>query len=128
MPQGGPDLTADDARAHEDLPFIWDVADAIMAVDPRALWLLATLRGTSAVMTGPVRSGEKPVLAAGRDGDGERLLLCETADLADDGHLVHLHHAVDDDPSLVEILDLEPGQYARRAGRGEPWERFSGEL
>jgi hypothetical protein len=23
VPQGGPDLTADQARAHEDLPFVW---------------------------------------------------------------------------------------------------------
>jgi hypothetical protein len=27
VPEGGPDLTADQARAHEDSPFVWWVAD-----------------------------------------------------------------------------------------------------
>ena len=49
MPQGGPDLTAEQARAHEDLEFIWFVADTVMARDRRAWWLQHWLHGTAAI-------------------------------------------------------------------------------
>jgi hypothetical protein len=51
VPQGGPDLSADQARAHEDLPFVW--------------W--------------------------------------------------------DEDPSLIDALDLPPGGSKVRAGAGSTW-------
>src|SRR5689334_3340536 len=37
--QGGPDLTAQQARAHEDLPFVWWVADRVMQRDRRAWYM-----------------------------------------------------------------------------------------
>ena len=40
VPEGGPDLTADEARAHDTLPFIWHVADCVLANDRRANWML----------------------------------------------------------------------------------------
>ncbi len=36
VPQGGPDLSREQALAHEDLPFVWFVADEVMAQDRRA--------------------------------------------------------------------------------------------
>jgi hypothetical protein len=36
VPEGGPHLTADQARAHDDLPFVWAVADHVMTRDRRA--------------------------------------------------------------------------------------------
>ena len=48
VPQGGPDLTADQARAHEDLPFVWWVADHVMEHDRRAWWMRHWLLGTTA--------------------------------------------------------------------------------
>lgn len=39
VPQGGPDLTAEQARAHEDLPFVWWVTDQVMQSDRRAWWM-----------------------------------------------------------------------------------------
>ncbi len=38
--QGGPDLSAAQARAHPDLPFVWAVADQVMQRDRRAWWML----------------------------------------------------------------------------------------
>jgi len=37
------------------------------------------------------------------------------------GKVGHLHHAVDEDPSLIDVLDLPPGGSAVRAGVGKPW-------
>jgi hypothetical protein len=39
------------------------------------------------------------------------------------GKIGHLHHAVDDDPSLINVLDLPPGHGALRVGSGKPWTR-----
>src|ERR1041384_2269064 len=46
VPQGGPDLTAEEARAHEVLPFIWSVVDQVMRRDRRAWWMRHWLLGT----------------------------------------------------------------------------------
>ncbi|MFI5560173.1 hypothetical protein ACIA2T_12915 [Amycolatopsis japonica] len=80
VPQGGPDLTADEARAHEDLPFVWAVADD-------GMWQLI---GAS-------------------DADGGT------------GKVGHLHHAIDEDPTLIDVLDLPPGGRSARTGVGNPW-------
>ncbi|MEV6929955.1 hypothetical protein AB0M46_36480 [Dactylosporangium sp. NPDC051485] len=37
------------------------------------------------------------------------------------GKLSHLHHAVEHDLTLLDVLDLEPGESAYRTGLGEPW-------
>jgi hypothetical protein len=51
VPQGGRDLTADQARAHEDLPFVWWVADHVMKRDRRAQWMRHWLLGTHSIQT-----------------------------------------------------------------------------
>jgi len=37
------------------------------------------------------------------------------------GKVGHLHHVVDEDPSLIDVLDLPPGGSATRADVGSPW-------
>ncbi|MEV6601758.1 hypothetical protein AB0M36_33620 [Actinoplanes sp. NPDC051346] len=51
VPEGGPDLTADQARANEALPFGWWVADHVMERDRRARWMRHWLMGTSCIET-----------------------------------------------------------------------------
>ena len=49
VPEGGPDLTAEQARAHDTLPLIWWVADTVMEGDRRARWMRHWLLGTSSI-------------------------------------------------------------------------------
>ena len=37
------------------------------------------------------------------------------------GKIGHLHHAVDEDQSLIDVLDLPAGGSAERDGPGKPW-------
>jgi hypothetical protein len=37
------------------------------------------------------------------------------------GKIGHLRHAVDDDPTLLDVLHLPAGGSAERAGVGSPW-------
>jgi hypothetical protein len=62
VPEGGPDLTADQARAHDTLPFIWWVADTVMERDRRARWMRHWLLGTSSTQTHEVFERREPVL------------------------------------------------------------------
>lgn len=125
VPQGGPHLIASDARAHEDLPFIWAVVDTVMQRDRRALWMLHWLRGTSAVVTDEVAGRQEPVLLAAHDDDRIWQLVGATdADTAT-GKLVHLHHHVDEDRTLLEVIDMGPGERASRHHHGGPWTRFA---
>ncbi|GAB1822885.1 hypothetical protein [Herbidospora sp. RD11066] len=126
VPEGGPDLTADEARAHPDLPFIWWVVDQVIERDQRALWMRHWLLGTSCIQTAEVFDLREPVLLIGHDaGDGLWQLIGTTA--ADSsGKIGHLHHAVDTDPTLAEVLDLPPGHTATRPHVGAPWTRHHG--
>lgn len=126
VPQGGPDLTADEARAHEDLPFIWCVADRVMERDRRAWWMRHWLLETRAIATRQVLDLDEPVLLVINDDDDELWQLIGVSDAGTDAAIVHLHHAVDEDPTLAEVLDLEPGESAVRTGVGAPWERGRG--
>ena len=124
VPEGGPDLTADQARAHEDLPFIWFVADAVMARDRRAWWLQHYLNGTRAIMTPPVFELTEPILLVVNDADDDLWQLIGSSDPAtEEAKLGHLYHAVDEDRTLVDVLDLEPGEEAERDRVGGPWTR-----
>jgi hypothetical protein len=122
VPEGGPDLTADEARAHGDLKYVWLVAEEVLAQDRRAWWMEHWLRATRSFVTQPVLDGSEPVRSVVHDDDEDWQLLCGTVD-ADDPKLFHLHHALDRDPSLLEVLDLEPGERADRDEPGDPWER-----
>jgi hypothetical protein len=121
VPEGGPDLTADQARAHVDLPFVWWVADRVMERDPRAWWMRHWLLGTTSVQTVEVFEGREPVLFVSSDADGLWQLVGATSADGPTGKVGHLHHAVDDDPTLMEILDLAPGHRAWRTAPGAPW-------
>jgi hypothetical protein len=122
VPQGGPDLTADQARAHEDLPFIWWVTDQVMQRDRRAWWMRHWLLGTTCIQTGEVFERREHVLYVSHDADDGMWQLIGASDAdVDTGKIGHLHHAVDEDPSLIDVLALPPGSSATRAGAGSPW-------
>ncbi len=122
VPEGGPDLTADQARAHPDLPFVWAVADLVFQRDRRAWWMLHWLLRTPGVQTAEVFERQEPILHVRHDaGDGVWHL--SGASRADRGTAKagHLNHAIDEDPSLLAVLDLAPGGSATRTGAGSPW-------
>jgi hypothetical protein len=122
VPEGGPDLTAQQARAHEDLPFIWWVTDQVMQRDRRAWWMRHWLLRTNCIQTGEVFEHREPVLFVSHDADDGVWQLVGTSDAdASTGKIGHLHHAVDEDPTLIDVLSLPPGGYARRAGAGGRW-------
>jgi len=126
VPEGGPDLTADQARAHQDLRFVWWVADWVMRRDRRAWWMLRWLQATTCIQTLEVFERREPALLVSNDADDELWQLIGASD-ADPrtGKIGHLHHAVDEDPTLIDVLDLEPGQSATRDGLDEPWTRHA---
>ena len=123
VPQGGPDLSADAARAHGDLPFVWWVADLVMERDRRAWWMRHWLLGTPCIRTIEVFERREPILYVSHDADDGFWQLIGTSDAADTGKIGHLHHAVDEDPTLLDVLDMSPGQDASRTRLGDPWER-----
>jgi hypothetical protein len=115
VPQGGPDLTREEALAHECIDFVWWVADEVMAQDRRARWMRHWLLGTRSFATTPVVEGSRPVQHVVRSADGEWQLLCGTVEATSDTIAVHhLFHAVDRDPTLLDVLDLAPGERADR--------------
>jgi hypothetical protein len=123
VPQGSPDLTADAARENEDLPFIWLVADTVMADDRRAWWMSHWLRGTSSIQTPQVFEREEPILLVAHDDDDALWQLIGSTGAADKGEIAHLHHAIDEDQTLLEVLDLEPYEEAERSAVGGAWTR-----
>lgn len=125
VPQGGPHLTAAQAREHVDLAFVWWVAGQVMERDPRARWMMHWLDNTPAVTTPQVAAHEEPILLVVNDTgeDDPYWQLIGTSDAGEEGAIVHLHHVVDDDPTLAEVLDLAPGEAAFRDGANAPWTR-----
>lgn len=124
VPEGGPDLTAAEARAHEDLPFVWAVADTVMDRDGRAAWLRHWLLRTNSIATAPVMAGAEPILYVSHDADDGMWQVIGTSDgTVDNGRVGHLFHLADADPTIVSVLDLEAGESATRDRIGEPWTR-----
>lgn len=123
VPEGGPDLTADEARAHDTLDFVWAVADTVMVLDRRAWWMSHWLLGTRAIQTAQVFDQQEPVLLVVNDDDDELWQLIGTTGAAPDGKVGHLYHSVDEDQTLMEVLDLAPGESATRETVGGPWTR-----
>ena len=123
VPEGGPDLTAERARAHEDVRFVWWVADRVMERDRRAWWMRHWLLGTRALQTAQVFARQEPILLVANDGDDDLWQLIGSSDAGPDGKISHLHHAVDEDPTLIDVLDLEPGHSAIRKRVGGAWTR-----
>jgi hypothetical protein len=123
VPEGGPDLTAEQARAHPDLPFIWWVADHVFARDRRAWWMQHWLLRTNCIQTAQVFEKHEPVLLVAHDADDRLWQLIGTSDGAADGKVGHLSHAIDEDQTLLDILDLNPGETATRPSATAPWTR-----
>jgi hypothetical protein len=119
VPEGGPDLTREQALAHEDLDYVWWVADEAMAQDRRAKWMLHWLFATPAQVTQDVYDGREQASTVARDADGGWTLSCGGAELRDS----LLHRALDRDDSLLDVLDLEPGQRAERRKLLGGWKR-----
>lgn len=44
----------------------------------------------------------------------------------DTAKIGHLHHVIDEDPTLIDVLDLEPGHSASRSHPDGPWTRHVG--
>ncbi|WP_280219605.1 hypothetical protein [Nocardia neocaledoniensis] len=124
VPEGGPDLTADEARAHEDLPFVWWVVDQVMDRDPRAWWMRHWVVGTRCVQTAEVFEQQELILRVTHDEDGLWQLV-GSSDAGPDGRIGHLWHAVDEDPTLLHVLDLPTGGRATRANALGEWTRTS---
>jgi hypothetical protein len=123
VPQGGPDLTREQALEHEDLRYIWFVADQVMEQDRRALWLKHWLLATRAFVTDGVLADYTAVRRVRRENDGDWQLF-DTLD-ADAGQprVVHLSHVLDADPTMLEVVDLPTGSEAQRHSRQERWAR-----
>nr|WP_201748932.1 hypothetical protein [Micromonospora acroterricola] len=115
-------MTAEQSRAHEDLPFVWWVADQVMQHDRRAWWMRHWLLGTVCIQTPEVFERHEPVLFISHDADDGVWQLIGASDASgSNGKVGHLHHAADEDPSLIDVLDLRRGRSAVRAGVGETW-------
>ncbi|MEC3918897.1 hypothetical protein [Nocardia sp. CDC160] len=127
VPQGGPDLTRDEARAHQDLPFIWWVVDNVMQNDPRAWWMRHWLLGTRCIQTPEVFEQQEPILLVSNDDDDDLWQLIGPTDAGSEGHIGHLYHAIDEDPTLMDVANLQPGEHATRESRGGPWTRTAPE-
>jgi hypothetical protein len=81
-------------------------------------WLL----GTTCVQTREVFESHEPILLVSHDADDGMWQLIGASDAdSDTGKIGHLHHAVDEDHSLMDVLGLPPGHSAVRAGPGKPW-------
>jgi hypothetical protein len=123
VPEGGPHIGAEEARAHDTLPFIWWVADHVMKRDRRAWWMRHWLLRTRAIQTAEVFERTEPVLVVVNDADDDLWQLIGASDAGPDGKIGHLWHALDEDPTLIDVADLEPGQSAVRRRVGGPWTR-----
>jgi hypothetical protein len=123
VPEGGPDLTREQALAHPDLKYVWFVADNVMQQDRRAWWMEHWLRGTRAFVTPEVLDDPSSICHVVRDEDGDwQLFDCGSGD-PEKARLYHLFHALDADPTLLDVLDLEPRQTADRAAPSSAWIR-----
>jgi hypothetical protein len=84
--------------------------------------------GTRCIQTIDVFELREPILLVSNDADDGLWQLIGTTDAdADSGKVGHLHHAVDEDPTLVDVLDLAPGHSATRTHVGGPWTRHPGD-
>jgi hypothetical protein len=119
VPQRGPDLTGEQALAHEDLDYVWFVADNVWTKDRRTAWMQHYLAGTPARATSEVAAGA-PVLRVERDDDG-RFALFHLPVAASDRDEVHLFHSLDRDSTLLDVLDVEPGAGVYRQAAAEFW-------
>jgi hypothetical protein len=124
VPEGGPDLTRDEALAHECADYVWYVVDEVWQQDKRALWMAHWLRGTVAQASPAVVDANAPVLSVAHVGEDEWQCF-ETPDPGEGTlHDVHLFHLLDHDPTLLDALaPLKPGRVAERKTPSHPWRK-----
>lgn len=122
VPEGGPDLTREQALEHPDLKYVWWVADEVMLQDRRASWMLHWLFATPARVTQEVYDGRERAETVARDADGGWELSDRSAEPGGTRDS-QLHQALDRDQSLLDVLDLEPGQRAERRKLLGGWKR-----
>ena len=67
------------------------------------------------------------MLLVAHDADDDMWQLIGSSDAGPGGKIGHLFHAVDEDPTLIDVLDLEPGQMAVRKHVGGVWSRGDNE-
>ncbi|MEC3957659.1 hypothetical protein VMT65_31815 [Nocardia sp. CDC153] len=127
VPEGGPDLTAEQARAHDDIASVWWVVDNIMWSDPRAWWMRHWLLLTRCIQTPEVFEQQEPILLVSNDADDDLWQLIGPTDAGSEGHIGHLYHAIDEDPTLIDVANLQPGERATRETPGGPWTRTAPE-
>ncbi len=127
VPEGGPNLTREQAKVHECIDFVWWVADEALARDPRGGWLLHWLLETRALVTPEVESGAEPVTFVQHGDDGIWQFIGDTAADGATGLVTHSWHLIDADPTLMDVLDLESGHSAWRQAQGLQWDRGSTE-
>jgi hypothetical protein len=82
--------------------------------------------GTQCVQTPEVFERREPVLLVVHDDDGIWQLI-GSSDAGSDGSFGHLHHAIDRDPTLADVLDLPADHRATRDRVGGPWGRHPGD-
>jgi len=58
------------------------------------------------------------------DGDGVWQLIGTTDADPATGVVQHLDHHIDDDPTLLDAIDLAPAERAGRTQLGAPWTRY----
>jgi len=125
VPEGGPHKTREEALAMEDLPFVWWVADHVILKDHRAMWMCHWVVGTLVAVSDSVFEMAEPVLRVTHDDDDDRdwwqALGAQGA--VGKPRIAHLSHSIDEDPTIMEVLDLERGEQAEREYAGGPWTR-----
>lgn len=94
-----------------------------MERDRRAWWMRHWLVGTNCIQTIEVFEHQEPVLLVAHDSDDGLWQLIGPTDAGDTGKIGHLYHAIDEDPTLIDVLNLVPGHSADRTGVGGPWTR-----
>jgi hypothetical protein len=77
----------------------------------------------AAFICGHVFDKSRPVLLASHDGGDWQLLCGGDHEAGDRPHVVGLHHLLDRDPSLRDILDLPVNWDADRVDAVSPWVR-----
>jgi hypothetical protein len=117
-PNGSSDRRKDAGRTSRNA----GVTDQVMQRDRRAWWMRHWLPRTTCIQTREVFERHEPVLFVSHAADDGIWQLIGASDAdADTDKIGHLHHAVDEDPSLIDVLDLPPGSSALRADIGSPW-------
>ncbi len=63
-----------------------------------------------------------------RDGDMELLCGSDAHGIAEGdetGHLVHLHHIVENDPTILGVIRIPPGTWVERISEGGRWTLYN---